>query len=105
MILYFLRGSLPWQGLKAANKKQKEELILETKETISTRDLCDGLPKEFAIYFDHVDSLGVDDKPKYSYLRKIFRDLFIREGFEYDQVFDWTILKYSVAMQGVDALA
>lgn len=78
---------------------------METKETISTRDLCNGLPKEFAICFDHVDSLGVDDKPKYSYLRKIFRDFFIREGFEYDQVFDWTILGYSMAMQGVDALA
>ncbi len=78
---------------------------METKETMSTRDLCNGLPKEFAIYFHHVGSLGVDDKPKYSYLRKIFRDLFIREGFEYDQVFDWTVLRYSMAMQGVDALA
>jgi hypothetical protein len=103
MILYFLRGSLPWQGLKAASQKQKEELILETKETINTKDLCDGLPKEFAIYFDHIDSLGVDDKPKYFCLRKLFRDLFIREGFEYDHVFDWTILRYSMAMQDVDA--
>jgi hypothetical protein len=104
MILYFLRGSLPWQGLKAASQKQKEELILETKETISTKDLCDGLPKEFAMYFDHIDSLGVDEKPKYSYLRKILRDLFIREGFKYDHVFDWTILKYLMAIQGTEVL-
>jgi len=98
MILYFLRP-LPWQGLKSASKKQKEELILEKKKTISTQDLCNGLPDEFASYFDHVRSLRFDDQPKYSYLRKIFRDLFIREGFDFDYVFDWTILKYLMATQ------
>lgn len=98
MILNFLR-SLPWQCLKAASKKQKKELILEKKKTISTQDLCNGLPDEFASYFDHVCSLRFDDKPKYSYLRKIFRDLFIREGFGFDYVFDWKILKYLMATQ------
>ncbi|CAJ0752102.1 12861_t:CDS:2 [Entrophospora sp. SA101] len=39
-------------------------------------------------------SLRFDDKPDYSYLRKLFRDLFVREGFQYDYVFDWTIFKY-----------
>lgn len=97
VILYFIRGSLPWQGLKATSKKQKSELILEKKETITTKDLCDGLPKAFAAYFDYVRSLGFEDKPRYSYLRRIFSDLFIREGFEYDHVFDWTILKYLIA--------
>ena len=33
-----------------------------------------------------------EDKPDYSFLRKLFRDLFIREGYQYDYVFDWTIL-------------
>lgn len=99
MILYFLRGSLPWQGLKTASQKQKKKHILKTKEIISIKDLCDGLFKEFAMYFDHIDSLDVDEKSKYSYLRKILRDLFIREDFEYDHVFDWTILKYLAAIQ------
>lgn len=98
MILYFLRP-LPWQGLKVASQKEKEELILEKKKTISTKDLCDGLPQEFALYFDHIHSLDFDDQPEYSYLRKIFRDLFIREGFDFDFVFDWTTLKYFMATQ------
>jgi hypothetical protein len=32
-----------------------------------------------------------EDKPDYGYLRKMFRNLFRRQGFEYDNVFDWTI--------------
>ena len=99
MLLYLLQHSLPWQGLKAPNKEQKEELILEKKKTISVETLCDGLPREFVAYFDHIRLLGFDEKPKYSYLRKIFRDLFAREGFKYDNVFDWTILKYMQATQ------
>ena len=98
MILYFLRP-LPWQGLRAASQKQKEELILEKKKTVSTKNLCDGLPQEFALYFDHIHSLDFDNQPNYFYLRKIFRDLFIREGFGFDHVFDWTILKYFMAIQ------
>ena len=99
MLLYFLRGSLPWQGLKAADETQKNKLILEKKQTISTKILCRGLPKEFMAYFDHIHSSSFDDTPKYSYLRRIFHDLFIRKGFEYDHVFDWTILEYRRAIQ------
>ncbi|KAL8904662.1 MAG: hypothetical protein Q9207_003111 [Kuettlingeria erythrocarpa] len=94
MFLYFLRGSLPWQGLQAGDQTQKDELILEKKRTISTEDLCRDLPKEFQTYFDYIHSLGFDETPSYSYLRKIFRNLFVREGFDCDHVFDWTILKY-----------
>ena len=42
-------------------------------------------------------SLRFDDKPDYAYLRKIMRELFAREGFAWDYLFDWTILKASVA--------
>lgn len=34
------------------------------------------------------------EKPKYSYLRKVFRNLFVREAFDYDHAYDWTILEY-----------
>ncbi|CAJ1975788.1 unnamed protein product [Sphenostylis stenocarpa] len=56
--------------------------------------LCRGYPSEFASYFHYCRSLRFDDRPDYAYLKRIFRDLFIREGFQFDYVFDWTILKY-----------
>jgi hypothetical protein len=42
--------------------------------------LCRGYPTEFASYFHYCRSLRFDDKPDYSYLKRLFRDLFIREG-------------------------
>lgn len=94
VLMYFLRGSLPWQGLKAVTKKQKYQRISERKLSTPTETLCKGFPTEFPVYFQYVRSLRFDDKPDYSYLRKLFRDLFIREGYMWDYVFDWTILKY-----------
>jgi serine/threonine protein kinase len=44
VLMYFLRGSLPWQGLKANTKKQKYERILEKKISTSTEMLCKGFP-------------------------------------------------------------
>lgn len=42
--MYFLRGGLPWQGLKAATNKQKYEKIGEKKQTTPIKELCEGFP-------------------------------------------------------------
>jgi casein kinase I family protein HRR25 len=89
--MYFLRGALPWQGLKAATKKQKYDRIMEKKMTTPTDLLCRGFPNEFGIFLNYTRALRFDDKPDYSYLRKLFRDLFVREGYQYDYVFDWSV--------------
>jgi len=95
--MYFLRGQLPWQGLKAATKKQKYDRIMEKKMTTPTDLLCRGFPNEFGIFLNYCRALRFDDKPDYSYLRKLFRDLFIREGYQYDYVFDWSVQRPSGA--------
>ncbi|KAI3707727.1 hypothetical protein L6452_26356 [Arctium lappa] len=94
VLMYFLRGSLPWQGLKAGTKKQKYDKISEKKMLTPIEGLCKSYPSEFISYFHYCRSLRFDDKPDYSYLKRLFRDLFIREGYQFDYVFDWTILKY-----------
>ena len=102
----FITVSLPWQGLKAGNKKQKYEKISERKIATSTevnhcslklsvftiigilvfivfpklQALCRGYPTEFASYFHYCRSLRFEDAPDYQYLKRLFRDLFIREG-------------------------
>ncbi|RDX94337.1 Casein kinase 1-like protein 6 [Mucuna pruriens] len=94
VLMYFLRGSLPWQGLKAGTKKQKYDKISEKKMSTPIEGLCKSYPSEFISYFHYCQSLRFEDKPDYSYLKRLFRELFIREGYQFDYVFDWTILKY-----------
>ncbi|KAG2387084.1 hypothetical protein C9374_002119 [Naegleria lovaniensis] len=91
VFMYFLRGSLPWQGLKAQSKQQKYDLISEKKMSTTVEALCKGYAPEFSTYLKYVRSLRFEDKPDYAYLRKLFRDLFTREGYQMDYVFDWTI--------------
>ncbi|KAG5060760.1 hypothetical protein JHK87_001789 [Glycine soja] len=99
VLLYFLRGSLPWQNLKAATKKQKYDKICEKKVSTPIEVLCKSHPVEFASYFHYCHSLTFDQRPDYGFLKRLFRDLFAREGYEFDYVFDWTILKYQQAQK------
>jgi hypothetical protein len=55
-----------------------------------------------AIYLKYVCDLDFDERPDYSYLRKLLRDLFVSEGFEYDYVFDWTIEKFFMIYDSTD---
>jgi len=91
ILIHFLRGALPWQGLKAATKKQMYDRIMEKKMTTSTDVLCRGFPTEFGIFLNYTRALGFDERPDYAYLRKLFRDLFFRKGYQYDYIFDWSI--------------
>eukprot|EP01006_Ploeotia_vitrea_P033080 TRINITY_DN65227_c0_g1_i3.p1 TRINITY_DN65227_c0_g1~~TRINITY_DN65227_c0_g1_i3.p1 ORF type:complete len:317 (+),score=37.01 TRINITY_DN65227_c0_g1_i3:72-1022(+) len=100
IFMYFLRGSLPWQGLKAQTKKQKYDRISEKKMATPVETLCKNYPSEFAVYLNYVRSLRFEDRPDYQYLRKLFRDLFVREGFQMDYVFDWTLKRIQDSMQG-----
>lgn len=91
ILVYFLRGSLPWQGLKAQTKQQKYDRISEKKMATPIEALCKGFPSEFATYLNYSRSLRFEDKPDYGYLKKLFRDLFVREGYQMDYVFDWAV--------------
>eukprot|EP01063_Lacrimia_lanifica_P040235 TRINITY_DN905_c0_g3_i1.p1 TRINITY_DN905_c0_g3~~TRINITY_DN905_c0_g3_i1.p1 ORF type:complete len:364 (+),score=105.53 TRINITY_DN905_c0_g3_i1:63-1154(+) len=91
ILMYFLKGQLPWQGLKAYTKKEKYDRIAERKMQTSISELCGGLPHEYANYMHYVRSLRFDDKPDYPTLRSRFRDLLAKEGGKIDYVYDWTI--------------
>lgn len=93
LLMYFLRGSLPWQGLRATTKEEKYAKILQKKRSTTIDSLCRGYPPELALYFNYVRSLGFEERPDYAYLRKIFRNVYIRERFKNDDIFDWTIVE------------
>jgi len=94
MAIYFLHGSLPWQGLKAASRQEKYELVFNQKKTIKIAELCQDLPAEFTTFMTYLRGLDDQEQPDYKYIRTLFSGLFRREGFEYDNVYDWTIREF-----------
>jgi casein kinase 1 alpha len=93
VLTYFNRSSLPWQGLKAATKRQKYERISEKKMSTPVDTLCKGFPAEFSMYLNYCRGLRFEEAPDYMYLRQLFRILFRTLNHIYDYVFDWTMLK------------
>merc|ERR1712105_567175 len=86
VLMYFNRGSLPWQGLKAATKKQKYEKISEKKMSTPVEVLCKGFPAEFAMYLNYCRGLRFEEAPDYMYLRQLFRILFRTLNHQYDYI-------------------
>lgn len=89
VLMYMIRGALPWQGLKANNKSEKYAKITEKKVITPVEDLTQGYPNEFSVYLNYCRSLKFEEKPDYKYLRGLFRSLFLRSGFRYDFQWDW----------------
>ncbi|KAL3319708.1 serine/threonine protein kinase [Cichlidogyrus casuarinus] len=107
--IYFLKGQLPWQGTKVSllnsfipfidlellrcgnTKHQKYEQIYEKKVSTTLPVLCQGLPKEIEDYLTYCRSLRFEQCPSYEYWLRKFTDLFKRQAFKEDWVFDWTL--------------
>ena len=104
ILSYMINGGLPWQSLQANNRSERYNKICEMKLRIPIEQLCYGLPPEFASYLNYCRSLRFEDRPDYSHLRKMFKELLVKEGFEYDYAFDWVIMNDKLINQNVLAL-
>lgn len=73
MLIYFLKGVLPWQGLKKQDKQTDQiKLIGDKKIKTSTETLCSGLPNCFHNYLEYCKELQFEEKPNYEYLQNLF---------------------------------
>lgn len=91
LLIYFLKGGQPWQKMKANNKQEKYHKIMEKKMSTPIEVMCRGLPIEVTSFLNYTRTLRFEDKPDYSFQRKLFRELFLKEKYELDFLYDWTI--------------
>jgi serine/threonine protein kinase len=92
ILIYFLRGKLPWIGLRGSGR-EKEAAIMTMKEKITVEELCAGLPKELSNFVRSVKHLRFRERPPYEEYRELFQSLFVNSGFVMDYKFDWTEAK------------
>ncbi|CDW89928.1 ser thr kinase [Stylonychia lemnae] len=94
VLVYLIKGELPWQGVKAQTKHEKYQMIMERKMSLTSELLCQGLPDEFQSYLQQVMDLGFEEKPNYEFYRQQFRQLARRGGFDLKAPqFDWILIK------------
>lgn len=93
ILLYFLKGSLPWQGLQGKNKNDKYDRIRDKKVSTTIESLTRGVPEEFNTYLQYCRNLKFEERPDYNYMRKIFKDLMYKRGHDYDYQYDWVLKK------------
>ena len=75
MLIYFLRGRLPWQGIKSGNKREKQYKIMEKKLLISVEALTKDLPSAFCNILNYVKTLRFEEKPDYTYLKNELKSM------------------------------
>ena len=91
VLLYFLRGNLPWQGLPMKNKNDRYGRILEKKKTTSSYELCKDFPNEFSQFVEYTRKLKYEENPDYDFLIKLFNDVLKKDNFRFDYFNDWDL--------------
>ena len=74
ILIYLLKGKLPWQGLKATKEKSQIQQIGEKKLMISVDKLCENLDNCFQKYLEYTRQLKFSQKPDYQYLINLFTE-------------------------------
>ena len=92
VLIYLLKGVLPWQGIDAKTKEEKYAKILYKKEITPPEELCNGYPDELVNYLKYTKNLEYEEDPKYDYLIELFEKIIkvdLNEMIDYR--YDWII--------------
>ena len=90
MILYFLKGRLPWQGVPGMTKEDKYKKIYHMKKNMRAEKLFENFPDEFKDFYLYIRNLEFEQEPDYNYCRKLFINVIEKKlGELYDNFFTW----------------
>merc|ERR1711870_6939 len=89
LLIYFLKGRLPWQGLKGVTKIEKYERIRRKKISTTPKELCAGLPEEICNFLVYVRKIEFNGEPDYKFLKKLLQLCCQRLSTKIDWRFAW----------------
>ena len=89
LIIYLLKNTLPWAGIKGKNYEDKKMKIIHCHQKIKNEILCKGLPYQIIFIYNDIIGLKKKEKPKYKYYQKILEDLLYLTEFKTEIAFCW----------------
>ena len=99
VLMYFLRGSLPWQGLHVNKGEDRYKKILSKKKGTSAEELCKGFPNEFVEYINYTRNLEFEADPDYKFLRELLIKALESQNCKFDFFYDWMSEKPTITDQ------
>ena len=89
MMIYFIKGELPWQNLKAKSRKEKYTKIYQKKKHTVNTELCNFLPDEIKTFLSYILNLNQKQNPDYNKLMNLINNLMKKYGYSNDSQFEW----------------
>jgi serine/threonine protein kinase len=89
MLMYLLRGSLPWSGMRAKSMEDQHFKVGQKKKAIPLEELCKGFPDAFRIFLQTARQLGFQERPDYERFRGLFQEVRKEYGLIEDHGFQW----------------
>lgn len=92
VLLFILKGSLPWQNLNVS-EKEKCKKVGEMKAEMKPEELYNKYPEEFVRFMTYVKGLNFKQNPDYNFMKGLFMKLAVNRKIFIDNIFDWSISK------------
>ena len=89
VLVYLVKGSLPWQGLPIKKKEDRYKKIHDKKKMILPEQLCMGLPPQFQEFVVYTKGLEYAEEPKYGYLKELMKSVLFAMNETFDYYCDW----------------
>lgn len=91
MMIFFIRGSLPWSGLPPKPGVDEFTQIRDVKKSTKISDLCKDMPAEFGDYLSYCRGLAYKQRPDYTRLRLWLWTALQRQGTVKDYELQWLL--------------
>ncbi|UJR10081.1 hypothetical protein I4U23_014303 [Adineta vaga] len=92
IMIYLAKGCLPWMSIKISHRKKRNEKLMEIKESLTSKELCEDLPDEFELFYKYSRTLSFTQRPDYGYLRNLLLAVINRLKEKYDYIYDWHLI-------------
>ncbi|CAK92946.1 unnamed protein product (macronuclear) [Paramecium tetraurelia] len=89
VLLYFMKGQLPWQNMQNVSDEERTVKVGEMKMNMDPRELCKDVPIEFAKILEYLKQLQYNSDPNYYFVYHQFEKAAENQGIQLDNIFDW----------------
>ena len=91
LLLYLMKGTLPWDKLNETSEINEILIIYKMKQYMPADVMFKELPSQMSDFYKYCKNLGFEQKPNYKYLRKLLISILEYIGEKNDLYFSWII--------------